>query len=228
MNVRCSCCFKGPYLFLFFFKFLFHLLDSFRESINQDFSLLFLVNLLMNCFFFFIFVVVKTILNGKDVFIDGNTITEKLFQLIDLAMFCLVFFLKQLELHFKVMNLILKSFNVLIFDWLFVGAVFEVLDFVGKEGWFGGGCHVKALDFFLWINGWRGRNVDSIETLELREGWVLFHIDGEAINNNWMYFENGIKFDNMKRMININSFNTNPIIIMHIHLYNLVYELYSC
>jgi hypothetical protein len=145
-----------------------------------------------------------------------------------LAMFCLVFFLKQLELHFKVMNLILKSFNVLIFDWLFVGAVFEVLDFVGKEGWFGGGCHVKALDFFLWINGWRGRNVDSIETLELREGWVLFHIDGEAINNNWMYFENGIKFDNMKRMININSFNTNPIIIMHIHLYNLVYELYSC
>ena len=116
MKVRCSCCFKGPYLFLFFFKFLFHLLDSFRESINQDFSLLFLVNLLMNCFFFFIFVVVKTILNGKDVFIDGNTITEKFFQLIDLAMFCLVFFLKQLELHFKVMNLILKSFNVLIFD----------------------------------------------------------------------------------------------------------------
>lgn len=148
----------------------------------------------MNGFLFFIFVVVKTILNGKDVFIDGNTITEKLFQLIDLAMFCLVFFLKQLELHFKVMNLILKSFNILIFNWLFVGAVFEVLDFVRKEGWFGGGCHVKALDFFLWINGRRRRNVDSIETLELREGWVLFHIDGEAINNNWMYFENGINF----------------------------------
>jgi hypothetical protein len=134
VKVRCFCSFKGPDLFLFLFEFLFHFLDSFRESINQGFSFLFLVNLLMNCFFFFVFVVVKAILNGKDVFIDGNAITKKLFQLIDLAMFCLVLFLKQLELHFEVMNLILKSFNVLILNGLFVGTVFEVLDFVSKEG----------------------------------------------------------------------------------------------
>ena len=144
-------------------------------------------------------------------------------------MFCLVLFLKQLELHFEVMNFILKSFNVLILNGLFVGTVFEVLDFVSKEGWFGGGCHVKALDLFLGIDrGWR-RDIDSIESLELRKRWVLFHNDREAIGNNLMYvFRKWNKVWTIwkERLISIH-FNTDPIIIMPMSLFYLwVYGLY--
>ena len=124
MEVRSLCILKYSDLFLFFFELLFHILDSFAESFNQGFPLLLFVKLLVDAFFFFVFVVVKSILNGQNVLVDGYSVTEELFQLIDLSMFCLVFFLEQFELHFKVMNFILKPFDVLAFDGLLVGAIF--------------------------------------------------------------------------------------------------------
>ena len=126
----CSlCCFKYSDLFLFSFKLLFHLLDPFTQSFDQGFSLLFLTKLFIDTFFFFVFVIVKPILYGQNVLVDGYSVTEELFQLIDLPMFCLVFFLEQFELHFKVMNFVLESFYVLVFNGLLVGTIFEVLYF---------------------------------------------------------------------------------------------------
>jgi hypothetical protein len=63
------------------------------------------------------------------------------------------------------------------------------------------------LDLFLGIDrGWR-RDIDSIESLELRKRWVLFHNDREAIGNNLMYvFRKWNKVWTMKRKINIDSF----------------------
>ena len=116
MKVSSFCGLKHSDLFLFFFELLFHLFDSFGKSFDQGFSLLLFVKLMVDTFFFFVFVVVKSILDGQNVFIDGYSITEELFQLIDLSMLCLILFLKQFELHFKVMNFVLKSFNVLLFN----------------------------------------------------------------------------------------------------------------
>ncbi len=150
-------CFKYSDLFLFSLELLFHLLDSFTQSFDQGFSLLLLIKLLIDTFFFLVFVIVKPILYGQNVLVDGYSITEELFQLIDLAMFCLIFFLEQFELHFKVMNFVLESFYVLVFDGMLVGTIFEVLYFVCKERWFRSWGHIESLNFLLMVNRrWRG------------------------------------------------------------------------
>ena len=133
MEVSSFCGLKHSNLFLFFFELFFHLFDSFGKSFDQGFSLLLFVKLLADTFLFFVFVVVKPIFDGQNVLVDGYSVTEEFFQLINLSMLCLVFFLEQFELHFEVMNFVLKSFNVLVFNGLLVWAIFKGLYFVGKE-----------------------------------------------------------------------------------------------
>jgi hypothetical protein len=82
-------------------------------------------------------------------------------------MFCLVFLLEQFQLHLKVLNFVLESLDILIFDRLLVRTVFKLLDFIIEGVGFDGRCHVKALQFFLRVNGGWRRDVDSIEALEL-------------------------------------------------------------
>jgi len=64
-------------VFFLFFELFFHLLNSFRKSINQSLSFFLFIHKFLYCLLFFIFVVVEPILYCEDIFVDGDTVTEE-------------------------------------------------------------------------------------------------------------------------------------------------------
>lgn len=107
MHLSRFACLEYSDVFFFLFQLVLHLLDSLGQSLNQGLPFLLLRNKLFDWFFLFILVIIESVLDRQNIFVDWHPITEKLFQLIDLPVFCLIFLLQQFQLHFQVMNLVL-------------------------------------------------------------------------------------------------------------------------
>ena len=76
-----------------------------------------------------------------------------LFQLIDLPMSFLIFFLQQFKFQFQIFNLVLQSVDILIFQSFSFGFVFQFVYFAIEH--LRGYCFVEPLHLF--VGGWGQR-----------------------------------------------------------------------